>query len=56
MKFNEACSIGLDCFEKEWKKADEADRLTKLEIEKKAIMGFEEEMNLFKSKIDEIML
>ncbi len=55
MKFNEACSIVLDCFEKEWKKADEADRLTKLEIEKKAIMGFEEEINLFKSKIDEIM-
>ncbi|MBR6473375.1 MAG: Flp pilus assembly complex ATPase component TadA [Firmicutes bacterium] len=56
MEFKEACDIVLECLEKEWKRADEADRLTRLESEKRAIMGFEEEMELYKSKIGEIMV
>ena len=55
MNFKEACDIVLECLEKEWKKADELDKLDRLESEKRAIMGFEEEMSLYKDKIGEII-
>lgn len=55
MLFKEACDIVLENLEKEWKKAGEADRLERLESEKRAIMGFEEDMDIFKQKIDAIV-
>ena len=55
MKFKEACDIVLDCLEKEWKKADEADRIERLESEKRAIMGYEEDMTAFKANIGRIV-
>ena len=51
MEFKVACDIVLECLEKEWKKADELDKIDRLESEKRAIMGFEEEMALYKAKI-----
>ena len=55
MNFKDACDIVLECLENEWKKADEMDRMDRLESEKRAIMGYEEEMTLYKAKIGEIM-
>ena len=55
MLFKEACDNVLENLEKEWKKAGEADRLERLESEKRAIMGFEEDMDIFKQKIDAIV-
>ena len=55
MEFKEACDIVLECLEKEWKKADDLGKLDRLESEKRAIMGFEEEMAMFKAKIGEII-
>lgn len=55
MEFKEACDIVLESLQKEWEKANELDKMDRLESEKRAIMGFEEETALFKAKIGEIV-
>lgn len=53
--FEEACDIVLGEFEKEWRTAQDAMRTERLEKEKKAIMGYPEEMQEYKAKIKRIV-
>ena len=54
MTFDEACEEVLRVFEAEWKAATDSERTERLEKEKKAIMGFVNEMDEYKSKIRRI--
>lgn len=54
MDFKEACDAVLEELEKEWKNADEAGRLERLESEKRAIMGYPEDMERYKERIGRI--
>ena len=53
--FDEACDIVLEVFEKEWRAASDVMRTERLEKEKKAIMGYREEMQEYKAKIGRIV-
>ena len=53
--FEEACDIVLEVFEKEWRTASDVMRTERLEKEKKAIMGYREEMQEYKAKIGRIV-
>lgn len=51
MSFNEACEMISDHFRGEWEIADEYSRMDLLEKEKRAIMGYEKEIEDFKLRI-----
>ena len=53
--FEEACDTVLEVFEKEWRTASDVMRTERLEKEKKAIMGYREEMQEYKAKIGRIV-
>ena len=53
--FEEACDIVLEVFEKEWRTASDLMRTERLEKEKRAIMGYCEEMQEYKAKIGRIV-
>ena len=55
MTFDEACRTVLDIFESEWRCASDIERTGRLEKEKRAIMGFNEEMDEYKAKIARII-
>lgn len=50
--FEKACETVLEVFEKEWRSAPDTVRTERLEKEKKAIMGFSDEMQEYKDKIN----
>lgn len=53
--FFSLCKNIEDIFEREWRGAEEWEKQNRLEREKRAIMGYEEEMNFYKDKIDDIL-
>lgn len=55
MTFEEVCSRVETSMENLWKAADETDRMMRLEREKRAIMGFEEEMEEYRRDIRQII-
>lgn len=55
MDFKTACGIVLECLEKEWKNTNELDKGSRLERQKRAIMGFEEDIAYFKAEIGRII-
>ncbi len=55
MTFEEACRRAEAVFERDWKGADELVRMERLELEKRAIMGYEDAMDQYKSRIDHII-
>lgn len=55
MKFEEVCRRVEAELESRWKSADEMDRMMRLEKEKRAIMGFEEEMDEYRQLIGQII-
>ncbi|WP_425757197.1 ATPase, T2SS/T4P/T4SS family [Ihubacter sp. rT4E-8] len=55
-RFQRVCRIVASEFDKEWNETDDAAKNRKLEKEKKAIMGAEEEMTYYKERIREILL
>lgn len=54
-KFHTICEIVGNTFDQEWKETDEPAKKRKLEREKRAMMGFEEEMAFYKEKIRTIL-
>ncbi len=55
LSFEEVCRSIKAYFDGEWNKADEFLRMEMLEKEKKAIMGYEKEMEEYKEKIGELL-
>lgn len=55
MTFEEACETVLRVFESEWRTFSDHERTERLEKEKRAIMGFKEEMDEYKSAIARIV-
>lgn len=55
-RFRQICSVVEQEFDKEWNETDDAAKNRKLEKEKLAIMGAEEETSFYKEKIREILL
>lgn len=55
-RFRQVCRIVEQEFDKEWNETDDAAKNRKLEKEKRAIMGAEEETSFYKEKIKEILL
>lgn len=53
--FNRICKIVEQEFDKEWNETDDETKNRKLEREKKAIMGFDEETEFYKERIKEII-
>ena len=53
--FEEACRRVKDCFDREWKGFDDFEKMERLELEKAAILGCEEAMNYYKTRIAEII-
>ena len=53
--FEQICRIVEAEFDKEWQETDDEAKNRKLNSEKKAIMGFEEETAFYKEKIREIL-
>ena len=53
--FFQLCSTVKSCFEKEWKNAYEWEKEKILENEKRAIMGYEEDVALYKEQISQIL-
>ena len=49
--FEDACETVLEIFEKEWRASSDTARLERLEKEKRAIMGFSDEIREYKAKI-----
>ena len=45
--FDQICDLVADAFEEEWSKADESNKSMRLEREKRAIMGYEDEHELY---------
>ncbi len=56
MTFEQVCRRVETIIEADWRTCDEIDRMERLEKEKKAIMGYEEEMESYKKWINEIIL
>lgn len=54
--FKNVCAIIEESFEREWEHTDEIAKSIKLEREKRAIMGYESEMNYYKEKIKEMLI
>lgn len=54
--FKNVCAIIEELFEREWEHTDEIAKSIKLEREKRAIMGYESEMNYYKEKIKEMLI
>lgn len=54
-RFENVCKYVAETFEKEWSETDDMAKNLKLEREKKAIMGYEVEMNFYKEKIKTIL-
>lgn len=55
VRFEDACETVLEVFEKEWRAVPDSVRTERLEKEKKAIMGFREEIQEYKAKIGRIV-
>ena len=55
MNFEEVCRLVEEAFEREWQAAGELGRMERLEREKKAIMGYDEEVAWYKEKIGAII-
>ena len=55
-QFFHVCQIIQMEFDKEWKETDEGAKSRKLEREKRAIMGYEEETRFYKEKIREFLV
>ena len=55
MSFEEVCRQVEAELENRWKSADEMDRMMRLEKEKRAIMGFEEEIAEYRQLIGQII-
>lgn len=53
--FYELCSETETIFENRWKQADEISRRLGLEREKRAILGWEEDMEYYRSQIRNIL-
>ena len=53
--FYELCSETETIFENRWKQADEISRRLGLEREKRAILGWEEDMEYYRSQIRDIL-
>ena len=51
MAFEEVCGRVKSAMEDRWKAADEAGRMLRLEREKRAIMGYEEDMEEYRRDI-----
>lgn len=56
MDFDRICTVVKNELDLRWKTYDESDRMQVLEKEKRAIMGYEEEMEEYKKQIEEIIL
>ncbi|MEG0924237.1 MAG: ATPase, T2SS/T4P/T4SS family [Anaerovoracaceae bacterium] len=54
-RFKDICKIVEDAFDKDWDETDDGAKNRKLEREKRAIMGFEIEMDFYKEKIKEML-
>lgn len=54
-QFYAVCQVVESEFDKEWNETDDESKNRKLEREKRAIMGFEEETRFYKEKIKEIL-
>ena len=54
-EFRTVCEIVESEFDKEWNETDDETKNRKLEREKKAMMGYEEETRFYKEKIREIL-
>ena len=54
-RFYAVCQVVESEFDKEWNETDDESKNRKLEREKRAIMGFEEETGFYKEKIKEIL-
>jgi Type IV secretory pathway, VirB11 components, and related ATPases involved in archaeal flagella biosynthesis len=55
ISFDAVCDMVRTAFDKEWNETDDDAKNRKLEREKKAIIGFEEETRFYKEKIREIL-
>lgn len=55
LSFEEACRRVKDCFDSEWKGFDDFEKTERLELEKAAILGYEEAMDYYKTRIAEII-
>ena len=55
MTFEEACRRTEAAFEREWKGTDEIARMERLELEKRAIMGWEDAAEQYRNRIAEII-
>lgn len=55
LSFEEACRRIKDCFDYEWKDFDDFEKMERLELEKAAILGYEEAMNYYKTRIAELI-
>ena len=55
MTFEEACMRVEAVFEHDWKGSDEIARMERLELEKRAIMGYEDAVGQYKEKISAII-
>lgn len=53
--FYKLCRVIGEHFDKEWKEADEWEKEIRLEREKKAIMGYQEETEYYKRRIEEVL-
>lgn len=53
--FLQICEIVRQSFDKEWRETDELAKKRKLDREKRAMMGYEEEMRFYKEKIKMIL-
>ncbi|MBR6584059.1 MAG: Flp pilus assembly complex ATPase component TadA [Firmicutes bacterium] len=53
--FEEGCRRVEAVFERDWKGTDELARMERLELEKRAIMGYEDAMNQYLERINEII-
>ena len=54
-RFMDICEMVRQVFDQEWKETDDTVKKRKLEREKKAMMGYEEEMRFYKEKIRMIL-
>lgn len=54
-QFYTVCQVVESEFNKEWNETDDESKNRKLEREKRAIMGYEEETRFYKEKIKEIL-
>lgn len=55
MTFREACDAVLEALESEWRNASDPERTGRLEKEKRAIMGYDDEMTEYKALIRHIV-